>query len=219
MPETSLCKSIASADEQAYDAQVKKLFSHKEILAWIMKECVEEYKDCSVDDIANKYIEGTPQIDLPVDREDADLIQGSNTEDKTASEGTVLYDIRFSAIAPGAENEYIELIINVEAQKSDDPGYSLIRRGIYYCGRMLSAEKGVYFKNSNYDQLKKVYSIWICYKSSENSNTVTRFRMTKEDMVGMTRIDQRQYDLLGGFLIRGEHRWRRVWGKPMRVRH
>ena len=64
------------------------------------------------------------------------------------------------------------------------------------------AEKGVYFKNSNYDQLKKVYSIWICYKSTENSNTVTRFRMTKEDMVGVTRIDQRQYDLLQMVMIR-----------------
>ena len=202
MPDTSLYKSIASADEQAYDVQVKKLFSHKEILARIMKECVEEYKDCSIDDIANKYIEGIPQIDLPVDREDAALIHGLNTEDKTASEGTVLYDIRFNAIAPGEKDEYIQLIINVEAQKSDSPGYSLIRRGIYYCGRMLSAEKNVDFEKSNYNHLKKVYSIWICYESADASNTMTRFRMTKEDMVGLTRIDQREYDLLQLVMIR-----------------
>ena len=28
-----------------------------------MKGCVDEYSECSVDEIAEKYIEGTPEVD------------------------------------------------------------------------------------------------------------------------------------------------------------
>ena len=173
-----------------------------------MKSCVEEYKNCSVDDIANKYIEGTPQIDAAVDREDVTpltkgpVIQGMNIEDKDANEGTALYDIRFFALAPGQENEFIKLIINVEAQQNDKPGYSLVRRGIYYCSRLVSAEKKVEFDKTQYDQLKKVYSIWICYSSTQAANTITRFHMTKEDLVGQAYVAPREYDLLQVIMIR-----------------
>lgn len=46
----------------AYDSICKQLFAEKDILSRIMKECVDKFKDCSLEDIANKYIEGTPQI-------------------------------------------------------------------------------------------------------------------------------------------------------------
>ena len=46
----------------AYDSICKQLFAEKDILSRIMKECVDKFKDCSLEDIANKYIEGRPQI-------------------------------------------------------------------------------------------------------------------------------------------------------------
>lgn len=45
--------------------------------------------------------------------------------------------------------------INLEAQADAEPGYSVLKRGIFYCGRMLSAQKGVEFERSEYDDLKK----------------------------------------------------------------
>ena len=39
------------------DEARKRLLSTKEILAHILKACVEEYRDCDVRDIAGKYIE------------------------------------------------------------------------------------------------------------------------------------------------------------------
>ena len=42
--ETTLAKSIRVTNEKAaYDAACKRLLSEKMILAWIMKECVQEY--------------------------------------------------------------------------------------------------------------------------------------------------------------------------------
>ena len=61
--ENILAKNISAAgDKSAYDAACKRLLANKIILAWIMKSCLEEYRDFSVDEIAEKYIEGNPQI-------------------------------------------------------------------------------------------------------------------------------------------------------------
>lgn len=47
--ENILAKSITVAGEKAaYDAACKRLLANKIILAWIMKSCLEEYKDYSV---------------------------------------------------------------------------------------------------------------------------------------------------------------------------
>lgn len=53
--------SAGSAGRQ-YDSICKKLLSYKIILAWIMKECMTEYNNCTIDEIAEKYIEGAPLI-------------------------------------------------------------------------------------------------------------------------------------------------------------
>ena len=86
-----------------------------------MKACLAEYENCDVCDIADKYIEGRPQISaVPV------------LPDKYRHEGTVSYDVRFGAVVPGS-GERIRLIVNVEAQNDFCPGYPLLKRGIYYC--------------------------------------------------------------------------------------
>jgi hypothetical protein len=57
--------------EARYDRHCKNLLAHKIILAHILKECVEEFKDFDVDYIADYCIEGTPQIsELAVHRGD-----------------------------------------------------------------------------------------------------------------------------------------------------
>ena len=55
--DTTIAKSIYIVDDKArYDAACKRLLSEKIILAWIMKNCLEEYRDCEVKEIAEKYI-------------------------------------------------------------------------------------------------------------------------------------------------------------------
>ncbi len=54
--DTIIAQTICVADEKAsYDAACKRLLSEKIILAWIMKNCLEEYRDCDVDEIAKIY--------------------------------------------------------------------------------------------------------------------------------------------------------------------
>ena len=136
--ENILAKNIdAAGDKAAYDAACKRLLANKIILAWIMKSCLEEYRESDVNDIAEKYIEGEPQIaraavnpDEGPDH-DGEQIRGARNEDSTIQEGTVTFDIRFYAILPKS-GETVGLIINVEAQNDFYPGYPIIKRGIYY---------------------------------------------------------------------------------------
>ena len=63
--ENILSQTISTAGQSestVYDNVCKKLLGNKVILAWIMKSCMEEYEDCSIEEITQKYIEGEPQI-------------------------------------------------------------------------------------------------------------------------------------------------------------
>ncbi len=203
---TTIAKNICVADEKAgYDAACKRLLSEKIILAWIMKNCLEEYRDCDVDEIAEKYIEGTPQVGqvavAPDESNRASMIQGAGNEDTSLTEGTVTYDIRFLAIAP-VSGELIRLIINIEAQNDFYPGYPLIKRGIYYCSRMISAQYGTEFTNSHYENIKKVYSIWICMNPPKNrENSITRYYIAEENLVGSVKERKADYDLMAAVMI------------------
>ena len=202
--ETTIAQGLHVTDDSAgYDAACKRVLSEKAILARIMKACLVEYQDCDVNDIAEKYIEGQPQVStVPVlPDEDGTIISGMDTEDKSVHEGTVTYDIRFRAIVPSS-GEQIGLIVNVEAQNDFYPGYPIIKRGIYYCSRMISSQYGREFTGSHYEKIKKVYSIWICMNPPKSrENTITRYRLVEEQLVGEATEPVRNYDLLSIIML------------------
>ena len=76
------------------------------------------------------------------------------------------------------------MLINVEAQKAFYPGYSLTTRGIFYGARMISAQKGTEFTGRDYDNIRKVYSIWICMNAPDYiGNAISKYRICKEDLI------------------------------------
>lgn len=205
--ENMLARNLVSAGKNAsYDASCKRLLANKEILAWIMKSCLEEYRDFDVDEIAEKYIEGDPQVaqmELNPDEGmgESGQIKGMNTEDSTIREGTIAYDIRFWATVP-KKAEAIRLIINIEAQNDFYPGYPLVKRGIYYCSRMISSQYGTEFIEAHYEKMKKVYSIWICPHPPKNrENTITRYFIQEENLIGEALEKRENYDLMTVIMI------------------
>ena len=96
-----------------------------------------------------------------------------------------------------ASQDVIRLIINVEAQTAFNPGYPLTKRAIYYCSRMISAQHGPIFKKSEYGKIRKVYSIWVCTKpSDEFQNTLTRYSICPEQLIGNATEKSENYDLM-----------------------
>lgn len=194
-------------DRAEYDNPLKHILANKTILAWIASRSAKELKGYSVD-VIKDCIEGEPEISsIPVSPGHTnEAITGQNTEDNVAYEGTVYFDIRFTIMTPGKER--IRLILNVEAQKKFKPGYDLVTRGVYYGARMISSQKEREFTGSDYDNIKKVYSIWICMNVPKYAqNTITEYSIQPTKLYGDFRGKAR-YDLMSIIFI--------CLGKPSR---
>lgn len=174
----------AAGVKASLDNSVKRIIALKPILARILQGCVKEFADLPIDEIENKYIEGTPTVASEPVHEDeiVPVITGSNTEHKTVHEGTVTFDLKFNALVPKGDG-YMQLIVNVEAQNRTS--YPVLKRGVYYCGRMLSAQYGTVFTKSHYEKLHKVISIWVCFHGSKKKqNTINRYCLKEERLYG-----------------------------------
>ena len=190
-------KDFLDDNNASYDTLAKRILSRKVILARILKYTVSEFADCSLEDIAGKYIEGDPTADIntiPID--DTIYIKGSQNESNSPNEKVVTFDIIFEAIAPDT-GKPIQLIINVEPQKAANPGYPIIKRALYYTSRLISSQKEKYFVGDDYAKIRKVYSIWVIMDATqERSNLIQRFKLTEELLHGTFHENIKNYDML-----------------------
>ena len=202
--DNTLSSDIDAAELRAnLDNSCKKVLSEKIILAWIMKSCLKEYTDIDVNEIAEKYIEGTPEIGSigVYPNQTNRQIKGLSNDDASINESNIKYDIRFYALAPHGDG-LIKLIINVEAQNKYHTSYPLITRGIYYMSRMISSQYGVEFDHSHYENIKKVYTIWICMNPPKSRmNTITGYRIAEYPLIGNVKEAPEHYDLMNAVMI------------------
>ena len=101
---------------------------------------------------------------------------------------------------PGS-GRIISLLINVEIQNDKGLTYETVTRGIFYCARMLSAQKNSLFKKSEYEKLQKVYSIWICPYSKSGINSISAYDIRQKFLEGEPKIDKSAYDKLETVII------------------
>jgi hypothetical protein len=173
-----MTNAILAADNKAqYDEMAKRLLSHKLILAHILVKTVEEFRGMNPKNVV-PYIEGEVQIGtVPVEpgvtntgteesKAKGDRIIGLNTEQSEAKEGMIRFDILFYV---RTKDGLSKVIINIEIQKDKPMEYHLLNRGIFYACRLVSSQKEREFRGSNYDDIKKVFSIWIVMNRAEHS--------------------------------------------------
>ena len=183
-----LKNAVLATDRDAqYDNSAKRLIAHKIILARILIKTVEKFKGMDPLEVA-ALIEGIPYIStVPVEPgltnavhfQNGKRIVGFNTENQELNEGLVRFDIVFYV---RMKDGLSQIIINVEAQKDEPSDYKILNRAVFYVSRLISSQKEKDFENSSYDDIKCVYSIWICMNMEEN--TMSHIHLTKEDMIG-----------------------------------
>ncbi len=140
------------------------------------------------------YIEGNPYISsVPVEpgminsviETSGKRITGFNIENSEIKEGLIRFDIVFYVHIPSrgsSGSSLIQIIVNVEAQKGAALNYHLLNRAIFYVCRLVSSQKGRDFENSNYDDIKGVYSIWVCMNMDEDS--MVHIKLDKKQLLG-----------------------------------
>ena len=177
----------AAGDKAQYDTRVKRLLAQKSILAHILVKTIDEFKGMKPEDVV-KYIEGEPSISVvPVEPGLANMektdaagqrIVGLNTENAEINEGLVRFDIIFYV---RMKNGLSQIIVNIEAQKDEPTEYKILNRAIFYVSRLISSQKERDFVNTNCDDIKQVFSIWICMNMDDNS--LSHIHLTKDELL------------------------------------
>jgi len=177
----------SAGDKAQYDENAKRLLGNKSILAHILAKTVDEFKGMKPEDIVT-YIEGEPKIGIvPVEPgltnvektdESGQRLKGLNSESVEANEGLIRFDIIFYV---RLKNGLSQIIVNVEAQKDEPVSYKILNRAIFYVSRLISSQKERDFVNTNYDDIKQVFSIWVCMNMSNNS--LSHFHLKKDEML------------------------------------
>lgn len=185
---TAIANTVAAANDKAqYDEYAKRLIAQKIILAHILAKTVDEFRDMKPEDIV-AHIEGDPKVGIvPVDpgmtnidynASSGDQLIGLNTENSEINEGMIRFDIIFYV---RMKDGLAQVIINIEIQKDEPTQYFLLNRAIFYVSRMVSSQKGRDFVHQNYNDMKRVFSIWLCMNMP--SNSMSYVHLTKEDIL------------------------------------
>lgn len=123
-------------------------------MAHILVKTVDAFKGMRPGEVIG-YIEGTPQISTV-------SIEPGLTNQKKKTNGQRIV---------GFNTENGEL------------GEGLVRFDIvFYGSRLISSQKERDFENSNYDDLRQVYSIWICMNMDENS--MCHVHLVEDQVIG-----------------------------------
>lgn len=205
--QTGLAQAIDIAGNRAkYDECAKKLLSYKAIIAWILKSCTKEFSQYEVQYICDNCLKEEVEVSTHAVHQDElgkdkklggdERIEGMNTESNSIQEHTIYYDIRLPAFLPKS-NERVRLILNLEIQLDDTPGYPIVKRGFYYCGKMISEQYGTVFVDEHYEKVEKVYSIWICPDpAKKRKNGIFKYHTIEDIIYGEPYTKEENYDLM-----------------------
>ena len=186
--DTEAKNAVIATDKKAqYDASAKRLLGQKIILAHILVKTVDEFKGMNPKKVVS-FIEGEPFISVvPVEpgftnknvEKEGQRVVGLNSENVEINEGLVRFDIVFYV---RMKDGLTQIIINLEAQKDEPNEYDILNRAIFYVSRLISSQKERDFKNTNYNDIKRVYSIWVCMNTDENS--MSHIHLAKDNVIG-----------------------------------
>ncbi len=176
--DTEIRNMVRASDKDAqYDEKAKCLLGHKYILAYILVNTVAEFKGMDPKDVV-QYIEGEPLVGVvPVEPGMTNSLKGSpaekgkrvvgfNSENVELNEGLVRFDIVFYV---RMKDGLSQMIVNVESQKDEPSGYDILNRAVFYVSRLVSSQKERDFANTSYNDIRRVFSIWVLMNLDENS--------------------------------------------------
>lgn len=182
----------ATSPDAQYDQEAKRMIGIKIILAHILVKTVAEFKGMNPSDVV-PYIEGEPLIGkVPVEpgltnaesvindgSKSGQRIVGMNTENAEIKEGLIRFDL---VCYVRMKDGLTQIIINVEAQMKQPSEYHIMNRAVFYASRLISSQKERDFVKSKYDDIKRIYNIWVCMNMDEN--TMAHFHLVQDNLIG-----------------------------------
>ena len=201
------------------DASSKAIFASVPFMAQILKDCVGELSTYSQQEImelcqkADIHFATEPVHDQqtaaeilmkqsdkqppPMDN----LSSASSVEDTSMSEGAVRFDLLIELTIPMPVGKHIAVVVDVEIQNDGDNICRIIKRGIYYCSRLISRQKNRMFKAPRYEKIQKVYSIWLLAAADDLlANSIHRYSLKEQIITApqakMPPLPMEYYDMM-----------------------
>lgn len=184
-------KDILQESKRLYDEQCKKILSYKQILAYIFKECLEEYRNLSLKEIQ----------ELLNEEQNHDRMISRNVEDQSIRGSMIRYDLLYKLRNP-FNDKY--LWIDIEPQGTDPDTYDLFHRGLYYGARLLDRQRNdpEGFAGDDFDKIQKVVSLWICLRHTRyKDNVINGYRLEERNIQGHLKHAGSFYDLMEILLL------------------
>ena len=201
------------------DASSKVIFASVPFMAQILKDCVGELASYGQKEImelcqkADIHFATVPVHDQQTaaeilmkqsDRQPSpmdNLSSASSVEDASMSEGAVHFDLLIELTIPMPDGKHIAVVVNVEIQNDGDNICRIIKRGIYYCSRLISRQKNRTFKAPKYEKIQKVYSIWLLAAADDLlANSIHRYSLKEQiitaSQANMPPLPTAYYDMM-----------------------
>ena len=203
-----LGQTLGNADYDArLDEHAKELLADKTILSEMIKRLIPDFQNIPIEEIKS-YINGTPYIGQirvhPGETNPSfeEAVRSLGQESRIPNEGLATFDVLFTLTLPDSNEVCVEVYVDVEAQNSEDLPYRLETRAVYYLARLLSSQYQRDFGHSEYNRLRKVYSIWIVMEpDARNANTISSIAFRQTALLGNPE-DNKAYDKAEAFIVR-----------------
>ena len=196
-----------TSDTEGQDIQSKTILCHPEVLAVILKDTAVEYRDYSWREI-KEFIEIdtiTSTMEVSPGRTNTQIRKDS-TEYYHLNEKTSNFDLAFRARNPQLSTKDIQvnLHIDVEPQKTYRTDYPIEKRGMYYLARRLSSQLSLILQGTDYNQLSKCYSIFICRDDipKEDRYSIAVYEMMNTKNTAQNAVARENYDLMTLIVIK-----------------
>ena len=95
----------------------------------------------------------------------------------------------------------------------------MITRGIFHCARLLSSQYDVEFVEPNFDEIKKVYSIWLTFTSPQPAGGITQYKMKEHHIVGNIANAEKNYDLLQVIMVYVGSNGKKIENRLLKMLH
>ena len=172
----------------AQDNIVKQL-GKRAVLVRILRDCTDEFKNMTLDQIANEYIVGEPQLTAGFTVPDAQhnpIIKGAESE--------MFFDVIFDVSLPDTK-EKIRLIIKIDADPS-------MPKAIFHTSDFMADQADRELTHQE-EHIRKVYSIWITInKSAEEKPGIRFYDINETQLAGNFKADKEDYDLFSIRMLR-----------------
>ena len=178
-----LMVALPNGQDPQKDSIAKELLQSNIVLAWLLKECVPEFKNTSASDIAECLSKSNPRSQIKKTRkDDQPLMPVIGSEDNSSTNGKIFFDFRTELPLPGAPSEAPFLIFNAEIQKNYGNRMVFHKRVIYYPCRLVSSQPGDLMGGKvDYRRLCRVISIWVLPNAPKKmANNIRRFHWTED---------------------------------------